>query len=217
MHNFFFDDDHWTVRYLVAEAGGWLHSRKVLLSPACLGHPDWEKRVFPVTLTRDQVCSQPDIDVHQPVSRQQEIEMSSYYGWPVYWSIEPMVAVPVAVPATREEARHGDPHLRSAREVVTYRVRGKDGPVGHMADLIVHEESWRIQELVVDMGSWRTGHRVLMPPEKIAEISWAHRELVTTLRHDEAAALPEFDPAKPVNRWVEEHTYDYYGRPAGPK
>jgi uncharacterized protein YrrD len=214
VHNFFFDDEHWQVRYLVAEAGGWLHSRKVLLAPACLGHPDWEKRVFPVTLTRDQVRNQPDIDTDQPVSRQQEIEMSSYYGWPVYWSIEPLVAMPVAVSAASTEARRGDPHLRSAREVVTYRVRAAGGQIGHMTDLIVHEETWKIQSLVVDMGSWRSGHRVLVPPDHVSEISWAHREVVTALTRDQAGALPEFDPTAPVNRWVEEHRYDYYGRPA---
>ncbi len=214
VHNFFVDDGHWMVRYLVAEAGGWLHSRKVLISPACLGHPDWEKRMFPVTLTREQVRNQPDIDAHQPVSRQQEIEMSSYYGWPVYWSIEPLVAMPVAVPASKDAARGGDPHLRSAREVITYRVRGSDGAVGHMVDLIVEEETWKVESLVVDMGSWRSGHRVLLPSECVKEISWPHREVVIAMSRDEAGALPEFDPTAPVNRWMEEHRYDYYGRPA---
>jgi hypothetical protein len=33
---FYFDDDHWTVRYLVADTGGWLSGRHVLLSPHSL-------------------------------------------------------------------------------------------------------------------------------------------------------------------------------------
>ena len=31
--DFYFDDQHWAVRYLVAETGNWLTSRKVLISP----------------------------------------------------------------------------------------------------------------------------------------------------------------------------------------
>ena len=30
---FYFDDLHWTVRYLVAETGNWLTGRQVLISP----------------------------------------------------------------------------------------------------------------------------------------------------------------------------------------
>jgi hypothetical protein len=29
----YFDDSRWVVRYLVADVGGWLHGRKVLLLP----------------------------------------------------------------------------------------------------------------------------------------------------------------------------------------
>ena len=34
---FFFDDEKWTIRYLVADTGGWLTGRRVLISPAALG------------------------------------------------------------------------------------------------------------------------------------------------------------------------------------
>ncbi|MEP7303296.1 MAG: PRC-barrel domain-containing protein [Caldimonas sp.] len=32
-----FDDEAWVVRYLVVDAGGWLSSRKVLISPIAIG------------------------------------------------------------------------------------------------------------------------------------------------------------------------------------
>jgi hypothetical protein len=213
VHNFFFDDVGWVVRYLVAEAGGWLHSRKVLLSPAALGHPEWTKRVFPVTLTREQVRNQPDVDADKPVSRQQELAMSSYYGWPVYWSIEPLISVPVAVPDPKPASAKGDPHLRSAREVVTYRVHVNDGVAGPLTDMIVHEETWAIESLVVDMGSWRHGHKILLPPSMVKAISWSHREVKVESSRAGLASLPTFDPTAPVNVQVKEHHYDYYGRP----
>ena len=33
---FYFDDKSWTVRYLVADTGGWLSGRQVLISPYAL-------------------------------------------------------------------------------------------------------------------------------------------------------------------------------------
>jgi hypothetical protein len=39
---FYFDDLHWTVRYLVAETGNWLTGRQVLISPYALGAVDSE-------------------------------------------------------------------------------------------------------------------------------------------------------------------------------
>jgi hypothetical protein len=38
---FFFDDRHWTIRYLVAETGTWLEDRQVLISPYALTFPRW--------------------------------------------------------------------------------------------------------------------------------------------------------------------------------
>jgi hypothetical protein len=39
--DFYFDDEAWAVRYLIVETGGWLSSRKVLISPIAVGKTDW--------------------------------------------------------------------------------------------------------------------------------------------------------------------------------
>jgi hypothetical protein len=31
VEEFYFDDTHWTIRYLVANTGGWLSGRKILI------------------------------------------------------------------------------------------------------------------------------------------------------------------------------------------
>jgi hypothetical protein len=41
---FYFDDKHWVVRYLVADAGSWLTGRHVLVSPYALGNVSSEKQ-----------------------------------------------------------------------------------------------------------------------------------------------------------------------------
>jgi hypothetical protein len=70
--DFYFDDDTWTVRYVVVDTGQWLRGRLVLIPLWALHLPDWDQARIPVRLTRQQVEHSPDIDTHRPVSRQVE-------------------------------------------------------------------------------------------------------------------------------------------------
>jgi hypothetical protein len=83
--DFYFDDQNWAVRYLVAEAGTWLSSRHVLLAPHAIGEFFEDGKVLRVNLTRKQIEHSPAIESHKPVSRQYEEEYYRYYGWPSYW------------------------------------------------------------------------------------------------------------------------------------
>jgi hypothetical protein len=49
---FYFDDRHWAIRYLIAETGGWLTGRQVLISPQTLGAVIRERQHISVDLTR---------------------------------------------------------------------------------------------------------------------------------------------------------------------
>ena len=63
----YFDDDAWAIRYLVVDAGSWLISRKVLISPISFQKPNWDDKTLPVLLTQDQVKNSPDFDSDKPV------------------------------------------------------------------------------------------------------------------------------------------------------
>ena len=59
--DFLFDQDGWTIRYMVADTGKWLPGRKVLISPVALSEPNWAGRCFPVGLTRQQIEDSPPL------------------------------------------------------------------------------------------------------------------------------------------------------------
>lgn len=176
--DFYFDDARWTVRYLVADTGGWLSGRQVLISPLALGAADWQERRLHTTLTREQVEHSPGSDTDQPVSRQHESELARYYRWPYYWGAAEawggytypyeLMAATAAAEADRQEPpaeeEHGDPHLQSVREVTGYRIGARDGAIGHVEDFIVDDQSWAIRYLVVDTRDWLPGKRVLIAP-----------------------------------------------------
>ena len=64
---FFFDDVHWTVRYLVADTGSWLTGRQVLLSPYALVKVDKDEKSIIVNLTKKQIEESPSLESDKPI------------------------------------------------------------------------------------------------------------------------------------------------------
>ncbi|MCI0394457.1 MAG: PRC-barrel domain-containing protein [Chloroflexi bacterium] len=218
--DFYFDDQYWTVRYLVVNTGGWLFGRRVLLSPTALGEPGWAERVLPVALTREQVEKSPAADLAKPVSRQYEMELHTYYGWLPYWAgygspIAPSAlgAYPAA-PLVQEEPKRqeGDPHLQSVAEVSGYHIQATDGEIGHVEDFLAEDDNWFIRYMVVDTSNWLPGRKVLVSPSWVKAIRWSESEVVVDLKRETIKNSPEYDPSAEVNRAYEKKLHDYYGR-----
>ncbi|MHB8550639.1 MAG: PRC-barrel domain-containing protein [Acidiferrobacterales bacterium] len=238
--DFYFDDESWVIRYLVVDAGSWLSGRKVLISPIAIGKPDWTEKVLPVTITKEQVKSSPDIDTDKPVSRQHEMRYLGYYGYPNYWgggelwggsaypgtmmpgyfgsgSSTPYAARPEAQEAyaRADEARHADDdlHLRSCKEVVGYHIEATDGDIGHVRGMLVDEQTWAIRYMVIDTSNWWLGHQVLVAPQWIKQVSWPESTVSINLTREAVKNAPPYDPAAQLERKQEAGIYEHYGRP----
>jgi hypothetical protein len=116
-------------------------------------------------------------------------------------------------PVQHSRNRHEDAHLRSAVEVCGYRVQGSDEAIGHVADFVVDDETWEIRYLVVDVGHWWSGRKVLVSPQWTSRVSWDERKVYVDLPRDAIKGSPVWEPTAPVNREYETHLYEYYDRP----
>ena len=178
VRDFYFDDKTWTIRYLVADTGGWLSGRQVLISPHALGHLYPKGKVFLVNLTKEQIEKSPSIDEHKPVSRQHEEDYHRYYGYPYYaetWPLWGLAEYPVVAPPpprTAAKTHSVDSHLRSARVVKGYKVEGIDGAIGEVADFLVSGRNWVLREIVVESGHWYSGKGIHIRTDKIFRISY---------------------------------------------
>ena len=142
LDDFYYDDESWTIRYLVAETGNWLLNRKVLISPFALGKADLSRERLNVTLTKKQVEESPSIDTDKPVSRQHEAAYSDYYRYPYYWG-GPYLWGPMAYPRLSDAAQRrneevhvlrkeaNDLHLRSVSKVTGHHIEATDGRIDH--------------------------------------------------------------------------------------
>ncbi|MGA1874860.1 MAG: PRC-barrel domain-containing protein [bacterium] len=221
---FYFDDEKWSIRYLVVDTGTWLPGKRVLIAPAAfLGSPDWESRTFPIILTKEMVKESPPIDTNKPVSRRKETELLKYYNWPLYWKVKARGPLPSAYAPTEVFMPRGakapvpeegeETHIRSTREVTGYHIQANDGGIGHIDDFIIDDSDWSVRYVVIDTRNWLPGKRVLIAPSWIREISWVESKMYVDLSRETIKSSPAYDPSKPVNRKYEERLYDYYGRP----
>lgn len=221
--DFLFDDQLWTIRYMVADTGKWLPGRKVLVSPISLGEPNWPSQVFPIRLTKKQIEEAPGLDEDAPVSRQHEARWTRYYGWPHYWAgpgVWGTAEYPNALftqkqleETSEEGADDVDRHLRATKEVKGYHIDATDGEIGHVEDFIVDDETWTIRYVVVDTRNWLPGAKVLLSPVWVQSVSWPDRKVSVVVTTQEVKDSPKYDPSTPVNREYEVRLYDFYGRP----
>jgi uncharacterized protein YrrD len=177
VRNFLFDDLSWTVRYLVVDVGNWLTRQAVVIAITAVEHPDWVKKTFHIGLTKEQVRHSPDVDTEKPVSRQQEIAMQEYFGWPIYWADSELGPIS-SIPSGRKYPVHTseDPHLRSAWDLAGYEVWATDGEIGQVEGFVMDDASWHLAYLVVKAGGWLLSRSVLVPTLWVNSVSWAdHR------------------------------------------
>ena len=191
--DFYFDDESWVVRYLVADTGSWLSSRKVLLAPHVFGLWDRKKKTLQVNLTRKQIEDSPSIESDRPVSRQHEIEYYSHFGFSPYWVGGGMWGVsgfPVGAPLSREVFKaqlhkHDDDdddiHLRSTKAVQGYAIQASDGEIGKVTSFRVDDRSWAIQQVAVEAGHWYAGKEILIPVASIDHISYEGSQISVSL------------------------------------
>lgn len=198
----YFDDELWTVRYLTVETGSWLNERKVLISPLSILDINWVTRRIDLSLTRKQVEDSPNIDTHQPVSRQHEADYQRYYGYPYYWDIPAVDAL-----------QSGDSHLRSTDAVTGYHLTAKDGDIGHVDRFIVDNKSWAIRYLEVATRNWWPGKKVLLSPAWVERVSWMDSKVFAAVTREAISTCPQQVDMTPITREYESKIYFHYGRP----
>ncbi len=204
--DFYFDDQNWVVRYVVADTGSWLPGRQVLLSPHAFGSFPQAGKVLPVNLTRKQIEGSPAIETHKPVSRQYQEEYYRYYGWPCYWqgnglwgmSGFPILEVPpepLPSESAGRDGRHHEPgpaeaHLRSTQAVNGYHLQASDGMAGHVCDFMMDAQSWAIRQLVIKTGHRFSGKEVQIPTRAVDRISWDESKVFVNVTKEAVEQSP---------------------------
>jgi hypothetical protein len=218
---FYFDDRHWTIRYLVADTGFWLTGRQVLISPYALVAIDRDiyNLKIKINLTKEQIENSPPLSSDLPVSRQYEKDYFQYFGWPLYWNGPHTWGSYSHVEHDREKWISStpapavwNPHLRSSDEVTGYHIETLDGEIGHVEDFIIDDYTWMIRYLVVSTNNWWPGKMVLVSPHWIERVSWNESKVFINLDRETIRESPEYTEASMITRDYEAELHHHYNR-----
>jgi sporulation protein YlmC with PRC-barrel domain len=221
--DFYFDDERWTVRYIVVDAGAWFTATTFLISPAAIFSIDWRSRYINTSLTRDEVKNSPTIHSDMPLLRHTEVAFNDYYHYSYYWS-GPNLWGLATTPGDLKNAggnnlfqaalKHSskESFLRSINEVSRYQIAAEDGDIGYIQDFIIDDETWAIRYLVVEIGDERLAKKVMLSPQWITDIGWSDRRVYLDLEAEEIRNSPAYDESAMIDRAYEQRLYNYYGR-----
>jgi hypothetical protein len=180
----YFDDEKWTIRYILASLEEVPEKDRAVVSPVSVDEVDWKSRMIVVDLSRDVVAGSPKIDPQEPIGREKERQLSRYYGIPFYWAgvglwgnhVYPGLLAGESF--EEEECSDGENHVHGTKEAFGYRIQATDGEIGRVDDLVVEEKTWEILFLVIDTGNWLPGKKVIVDTHWIDEVNW-HQGTVT--------------------------------------
>jgi uncharacterized protein YrrD len=216
---FYFDDEYWTIRYLVADTGNWLTGRQVLISPHALVTVMSKEREIAIDLTKAQIKDSPPLDSDEPVSRQYEEDYHAYYGWPMYWDGPYMWGLYPYIVRDGEQSEACNPggkmwdaHLRSTHDVSGHSIQATDGEIGHVDDFIIDDETWAIRYLIIDTQKWLPGKKVLVSPLWIERVGWTDSTVFVNLTREAVRQSPEYTEGSLPTRDYEAGLHRHYNR-----
>ncbi|MBS0010305.1 MAG: PRC-barrel domain-containing protein [Bacteroidales bacterium] len=218
--DFLFDDEGWIIRYLETDFGSHIKGKRVLIPAVFLNNPDWENKVLPVNLKKENIEACPGPDEASPVSREYEKQIYSFYNIEYYWPFlyTPPAGTgvsypprPVKTPARIADEENLDTSLRSFREVKGYYINASDGRIGHVNDIIIDDDDWQLVYLIIDTKNWVPWSReVILSVDILDEIDFIRSEVSVALTKDNIKEAPEFDPGHPIDMDYEKALNKYY-------
>ncbi len=222
--DFYFDDQEWVVRYLIADTGTWLSHNKVLISPHSVVKVNEANEVINISLSNEQIEKSPLLESDKPVSRQFQRKLLSYFNYPDYWG-----AGKVGFQNPGDMGQHQilseieknklegfkdeevwDPNLRSIHHVRGYHIQSTDEAIGHVYDFLIDESSWDIRYLIIDTNKWLPGKKVIVSPEWINKISWNDSLVFVDLSLESIKNSETYDEVGIIDREYETRLHNHY-------
>jgi len=216
---FYFDDQHWAIRYLVADTGNWHSGKQVLISPDALSSVNVESEYISINLTKKQINDSPSLENNMPISRQFEEEYYDFYGWSAYWKgTNPSINYPLMIHDNEELSESNqlkkpwDNRLHSTNNMSGHHIQAIDGELGHIVDFIIDIQKWAIRYLIVDTQNWWLGKKVLISSKWIDHVSANGLKVFINLSRESIRLSPEYTEEALLTRDYESQLHKYYNR-----
>lgn len=198
-----FNDEDWTLHYLVSDTHKWLPGgHKALFNSRVLKDINREKKEIHVDLTLAEIEQSPALTSCSSIARAYEktymclLDYAYYHIGPnpldSYFSgVSPSDVQIVAAPEEPEPEKN---HVHSAHYVEEYEIEASDHQTGHLIDFVLDDETWQIVEVAADVSHWLTNSpTVLIPPQWLAKVEWANSKVYIDHNAYQIEHCPKYD------------------------
>ena len=186
--DFYFNDQQWAIRYVVADTGSWLSGRLVLIPTHAFGNLRQESDCLFVNLTRQQIEDSPAIESHKPVS----LQYQAYWDGVEAWGAGGFPEAPPPPHLTPSEKGSDDLHLQSTQALRGYPIQTGEGAIGHVTDFIIDDSRWAICHVVVQTGHWYSRKEIVISPEHIDRISYEESKVFVNVTKEAILEAPQY-------------------------
>jgi hypothetical protein len=101
--------------------------------------------------------------------------------------------------------------LQSVKHLTGYLVKATDGDIGTVNQFFFSSETWIIRYIVIDIGKWLSGRKVLVAPGMVVyPPDWNKRAISINLTKQQIEESPQIDDRKPVSRQKEIELHKYF-------
>ncbi|MFO7577567.1 MAG: PRC-barrel domain-containing protein, partial [Pelovirga sp.] len=217
---FFFDEQHWAIRYLVADTVNWHTGRQVMISPGAMMAVNTEKQMIDINLTKEQIARSPSLTDDAPLPRPFENIYGGLAGRPLSWGAPEMWQDEPSGGDHDQEKRSQDTHqenagkpcLRSSHEITGSHIRATDGELGHVEDCLIDVKTWAIRYLIIDTRHWSLGRKALISSKWIERGDWLKAQAYVNLAREAIKKAPEYVEGLLLTREYEINLHTHYQR-----
>lgn len=197
----YFDEENWTIRYLVVKTGATFLSEKRFISPLLIEKLDHQEEVIRVNISKDDAEKSPDPG-DEPVSRKYEQDFNTYYRLTPYWvgnGVWGSTSIADDIPPGTEPVVHDSQQseenqfVHQAKKVIGYELSVKDDTFGKVDNFLIDEKTFEIKYFIVDTHRWLPGgKKVLISTKWIEEVGLNSSKLTVDVTRDQVEKAPEY-------------------------
>jgi sporulation protein YlmC with PRC-barrel domain len=100
--------------------------------------------------------------------------------------------------------------LLSAKHLSGFKIEASDGEIGHLDNFFIDDRNWVVRYVVVDIGSWLEGRKILIAPGVAGNPDGEIKHMPIHLTKNQIEKSPEIDTDMPVSRRQEIKLHEHY-------
>jgi sporulation protein YlmC with PRC-barrel domain len=190
------DDVGWVVRSLVVDTGEFVGGRRVLIAPRAFRSIDWSCRRIHLSLTKERIMK--GAAVGAPFSDREAHALYDTYRHGPDWASQGLSD------GRSRDARLPGVHVWSVNAIRRNGVSCRDGPIGHVEDFIVDDDTWELRFLVIDTSTGWLGKKVLVSSRFVTIRDHADGTVLVSMSRDQIAKGAVWDGLAALNPSYEE-------------